>query len=253
MLEFLTPSSLTRCPLKRRFFLHMRVFEISRSLIYSSPSFLWDAEWTRGIARMWEGEDREVWHPKEGLFDMLPCFSELSIRALGFVLHDEEQAASGVRSLAEEGFALRTRLEQWFMETQLWEMASANNGMYPTRGVQQDKELMIAYAYYHAIAIYLSGTFDYHKQWTGPDGPPAPILSREGVEWHIRRILELSCSLLAHGVAGIFLFFPLRVAGARATDVLIREEILDLFRVTSQRGFIVSEALIEDLLELWSG
>ena len=251
MLKVLTPGCLTTCPRKRRFFLNMRIFEITRSLIYSSPSFLWDAEWTTTIAQLWENEDCVLWHPKEALLDLLPSFSELSIRALQFALYDKEQSIEMMRCLAEEGFILQARLEKWLQETQLWEIASRKDNMDPASGTHLDAELMVSYVYYHAISIYLSGTFDYHKQWTGPNGPSAPILTPKDVEWHVNRVLGLSRCLLACGVAGIFLFFPLRVAGARAVDTLVREDILSLFRLTSQRGFVVSEALVGDLLELW--
>ncbi|KAL5444418.1 hypothetical protein PMIN06_008429 [Paraphaeosphaeria minitans] len=259
MLKLLEPDTLSQAdPInshRRIFFLHTRIFEISRSLIYSSPTFLWDSKWTAATANLWDGDSAALWHPKEALFDILPGFSELSIRALRCAL-DEAQFPPRVHhdlaeSLADEGFALQEKLQGWRKESQFWEhmckadQASSISTSWP------DTELMVSYAYYHAINIYLSGTYDYHKLWTGPDAPRAPILPRDAIDLHVSRILHYSRSLLAHGTSGILLFFPLRVAGARAIDSSSRQEILSLFQITSQRGFVVAEALVDDLLELW--
>lgn len=239
----------------RIFFLHARIFEISRSLIYSSPTFLWDAKWTAATANLWEGDNAALWHPKEALFDILPSFSELSIRAIQFALSAEQlpldMYSNLAQSLADEGLVLQEKLQRWYQETQFWERMCQDDQTSLVCSNQSDTELMIGYAYYHAINIYLSGTYDYHQQWTGPTAPYAPILTRCEIDMHVSRILHCSRSLLAHGISGIFLFFPLRVAGARAVDQSLRQDILSLFQVTSQRGFIVAEALVDDLLEFW--
>ncbi|KAF2446732.1 hypothetical protein P171DRAFT_238217 [Karstenula rhodostoma CBS 690.94] len=259
MLKLLEPKSLNLMEPhnsnRRIFFLHIRVFEISRSLIYSSPTFLWDAKWTAAIADLWEGDSAALWHPKEALFDILPSFSELSIRALRFSL-DGSQFSLEVphdlaQSLAGEGFALQEKLQRWYAETKFWEKMCQDDQTSPIFSKRLDTELMISYAYYHAINIYLSGTYDYHQLWTGPAAPCAPILARNEIDLHVSRILYFSRSLLAYGVSGIFLFFPLRVAGARAVDLSLRQDILSLFQLTSQRGFVVAEALMDELLERW--
>ena len=82
--------------------------------------------------------------------------------------------------------------------------------------------------------------------------PCAPILACSQIEWHMRQILWLSRELLANGVAGVLLFFPLRVAGARVRDAHHMHEVLDLFRSVLQRGYAVADAMIADLSELWS-
>ncbi|KAF2017946.1 hypothetical protein BU24DRAFT_368142 [Aaosphaeria arxii CBS 175.79] len=235
----------------RTFFLATRIFEIARSLIYSSPTFLWEPEWTAVVAELWRGENALQWHPKEALFDILPSFSELSIRAHRFsttaVQPMTEKQRVSVRSLAEEGLALQEKLQLWWAETDAWKTSTHHQN-----DISSDRELLLGYAYYHAIKIYLSGTYDYHVPWTSPGAPPAPILSRAEIDWHVCEILRLSQSLIAHGIAGIFLFFPLRVAGARATEITLRREILNAFHITSERGFIVADALVQDLSGLWS-
>jgi hypothetical protein len=60
----------------RSFFLTIRVFEISRSLIYAEPTFLADQEWVDVMVHIWGGDECNDWHPKEDLFDlMISCTS----------------------------------------------------------------------------------------------------------------------------------------------------------------------------------
>lgn len=72
------------------------------------------------------------------------------------------------------------------------------------------------------------------------------------IELHVFEILRLSQELLALGTSGILLFFPLRVAGARAVDARSRNEILNLYHITARRGFVVAEAFTVDLPDLWA-
>jgi len=232
---------------KRNFFLSARIFEISRALIYSEPTFLSQPVWTTALAELWTGEGAALWHPKEALFDMLPSFSELSIRTFQFCELEaeylqEEVQAERARYLAAEGLLLQQSLHEWWEVSNCWQHASDAS----------DPELLVAHIYYHAVSIYLSGTYDYHVHWTKPMAPCAPILARSQIEWHMRQILWLSRELLANGVAGVLLFFPLRVAGARVRDAHHMHEVLDLFRSVLQRGYAVADAMIADLSELWS-
>lgn len=153
-----------------------------------------------------------------------------------------------IKSLAGEGVALRASLEKWWTDTMAWEQTVLEGGI----PKQHDLELSVGYVYHHAISIYLSGTYDYHIHWMLPGAPCAPILPRSIIEWHVTEILRLSQELLADGLAGIMLFFPLRVAGARAMDVCSRNNILEHLYTTRNRGFVVAEAFTEDLLELWA-
>ncbi|KAF2178022.1 hypothetical protein K469DRAFT_732098 [Zopfia rhizophila CBS 207.26] len=241
---------------KRTFFLATRIFEIARSLIYSSPTFLSEWEWTAALAELWEGEGVALWHPKEALFDILPSFSDLSIRTLHFCenaaqLSTDTQCALA-QSLADEGLVLQKSLQQWWVETAIWEQTFRNRGIRTTMPSKPDTELLVGYVYYHAISIYLSGTYDYHMHWSWPDTPCAPILPRSKIDWHVLEILRVSHELLAQGAAGVLLFFPLRVAGARAVDGRSRNDILNLLHTTGRRGFIVAEAFTTDLSNLWA-
>ncbi|KAH7412319.1 hypothetical protein DE146DRAFT_642817 [Phaeosphaeria sp. MPI-PUGE-AT-0046c] len=240
---------------KRRFFFATRIFEIARSLIYSSPTFLSNPEWTNAIASLRKADCESACHPKEALFDLLPNVADLSIRAMNICeslaedwIEDQYQV---IESLAREGLGLQRSLQQWCVAAEWWEQASqfkASNDSIPTNS---DSDLLMGYIYYHAISIYLSGTFDYHVHWALPGAPVAPIIPRRQIEHHVSEILRISQELLTLGVSGILLFFPLRVAGARAVDVWSRNMILDLLHTTASRGFSVAEAFTIDLSELW--
>lgn len=232
---------------KRTFFLSARIFEISRALIYSESTFLSQPVWTSALADLWSGEGAALWHPKEALFDMLPSFSELSIRSIRFCESEADGLPEKVRNervqcLAAEGLLLQQSLHKWWDVSKSWQYASGAS----------DPELLVAHMYYHAISIYLSGTYDYHVHWTKPMAPCAPILARMQIEWHTRQILRLGHELLAAGIAGVLLFFPLRVAGARVRSAHDMQEVLSLFHSVLQRGYAVADALIADLSELWA-
>jgi hypothetical protein len=260
ILRLQRPESLA-CPgaynsQKRTFFLTTRIFEIARSLIYTEPTFLSEPAWAAALVDLWKNEGAALWHPKETLFDMLPRFSDLGIRTLQFCENiaqlSTEMQCSLIQMLASEGRLLQESLEQWWMSTATWEESLHNHSSSPPTQLWPDAELLIAYVYYHAISIYLSGTFDYHTHWSWPKAPAAPILSRSKIDWHVSEILRVSQELLAQGVSGVLLFFSLRVAGARADDVGSRNVIMNLLHTTARRGFVVAEAFITELSHLWA-
>lgn len=238
---------------RRSFFLATRIFEISRSLIFSSPTFLSSPEWTAALATFWANEGAVLWHPKEALFDILPLIADLSIRGAKFCVEaahfPSEERSLYLAELGRDGFRLRASLKEWWIVASTWENEFENQLAARCDSKTSDKELLTAYIYYHAISIYLSGTYDYYPYWTSSS---APILPRSTIEWHIREIFDASYKLLNQGVAGVLLFFPLRVAGARATDKQSKATILDLLQATFDRGYVVAEAITTDLSEVWS-
>ena len=64
----------------RRFFFTVRIFEISRALIYSSKTFLAQKKWRTLMDHMWLGDGVKDWHPKEALYDLMVSCSALFIR-----------------------------------------------------------------------------------------------------------------------------------------------------------------------------
>lgn len=229
------------------FFFSARIFEISRALIYTRPTFLAAPEWSTAIEAYWT-RHVDTWTPKEILFDMLPRFVDLAMRTLDFVDQAEINERPGpeqdqrASSLAQEGLLLRSVLLHLYMDSLL--PASLDN---------QDKslEILLASVYYHTISIYLDGVFSYHMPFTAAHAPASPILDRTAIGDHVANILNLSQELLAQGTAGILLFFPLRVAGARASNHGLQTKILILLHTIVQRGFMVASSFVEDLNRLW--
>lgn len=252
MLLLLGPTVLTTPSEKhahcQAFFFSARVFELSRALIYTEHTFLSTSEWSAAIESYWV-QNQELRTPKEALFDIIPLFGELGMRVLEFV-----DAAGGMsvqkqvcfaRALALEGLSLQETLLQWHAHSSLHSLienaASAPN-----------EDTLIAQAYYHALSIYLDGTFSYHAPFTSSSAPKSPMLDRFSIDEHVSCILSACQQLLDQRCAGLVLFFPLRVAGARARDFWSQAEILRLLGVIAQRGFMVAQSFVEDLSDLWA-
>lgn len=233
---------------RQAFFFSTRIFEIARALIYTEPTFLAAPEWTAAIATYWV-RNVDAWTPKEALFDILPQFVDLGIRALHFASHAQniphQEQHDLATLLAEEGLTLQYVLLHWQADSGSWMPPSTDWDVLHT-------EMCIAYVYYHTISIYLDGIFSYHAPFTSESAPLSPILDRAVTDTHVEQILKLSLELLDQGIAGILLFFPLRVAGARARDYATRSEILRLLQMIAQRGFTVAQSFVEDLDDLWT-
>ena len=227
------------------FFFSMRIFEISRALIYTEPTFLAIPEWSSAIEAYWT-QHPESWTSKEALFDILPQFVGLAIRSLYFVGKAQtmqwQEHCQHATLLAQEGLSLQSALLHWHSHCLL-----------PACLTGQDKkpEALIARVYYHTISIYLDGIFSYHTPFIATYAPVSPILDSSVIDSHVASILDLSCELLAQGTAGILLFFPLRVAGARAKSCCVQSEILSALHTIVKRGFVVAESFVEDLSGLW--
>lgn len=88
----------------------------------------------------------------------------------------------------------------------------------------------------------------------------APMLSQFEVRGHVRAILDLCEQILSSKnnqniksthIAGILLFFPLRVASSRARTAEQRLRILDLLDGVFRRGFVVAGRVRDDLRAVW--
>lgn len=232
---------------RQAFLFSTRIFEIARALIFTEPTFLAAPEWTNAIELYW-AQHPDAWTPKDALFDILPQFVDLGIRTLRFAAHAEDMPQWELYDLAvplgEEGLILRSTILQWYSDCTTLESLTID-GNKPISGMR------IAHAYFHTISIYLDGIFSYHAPFTSESSPSSPILHRTEIDAHVERILAISDELLHQGCAGILLFFPLRVAGARARDQSTRSEILRLLQTIMQRGFMVAQSFVEDLNDLW--
>lgn len=64
----------------RRFFLEIRIFEISRSLITTTESILVRPEWRLLSKEVWTGAYAQEWHPNDLLLDLMVEISDLGWR-----------------------------------------------------------------------------------------------------------------------------------------------------------------------------
>lgn len=168
MLKIQRPDALSRSDgysvQQRSFFLATRVFEITRSLVFSSRTFLSRPEWSASLAMFWQNEGVALWHPKEALFDLMPLISELSIRTSEFC-EEAPQLPAEIRhalavSLGKEGLILQVALQHWWSTAAAWEQRPADWSKTCSKQSKPDIELLIGRNYFHAISIYLSGTYD---------------------------------------------------------------------------------------------
>lgn len=164
----------------------------------------------------------DTWTPKEALFDILPRVVHLAIRTLGFVDHAQrmlrQEQDRTATSLAQEGLVLQSVLS-WYLNFLLRTPLDVGN-------YKPAAEICIAQVYYHTVCIYLDGIFSYRPPCISHFAPVSPILDGDTINTHMASILELTQVLLVQGAAGILLFFPLRITGARAQDPWTRAEIL---------------------------
>ncbi|KAI8276729.1 hypothetical protein K4K60_007497 [Colletotrichum sp. SAR11_57] len=140
--------------------------------------------------------------------------------------------------LATEGFSLREALDSWeFTASFLPESTD---------------ERLLSTAYHSATSIYLSGNYDYDlAHWQGL-GVAVPILSASRIEEHFDAIVAtVKEALKGSSLSPLLFLFPLRVAGARAKKRQQREAVISLLQVI-RRNFIVADAMLEELRELWT-
>ncbi|KAH7308839.1 hypothetical protein BKA65DRAFT_543657 [Rhexocercosporidium sp. MPI-PUGE-AT-0058] len=225
----------------RSFFLTVRIFEISRSLTFSEPTFLNDRPWVELMEKMWV-QDVSDWHPKEKMYDLMLETQGLGERVWQVVKEDTEVPShlvdGGLIDLATEGILLRQAIDDWYQTF----LASAMS-------LENDPWSLLATIYYHAISIYLTGLFDYRPQF---DTIPFPNLSPTVIQAHVASIIsQTQLALSTTNIAGALFVFALRVAGARAVTEVERGEILGMLGEISTRSFVVAEAFKMDLEELW--
>lgn len=232
----------------QKFFFTARVFELSRALVYTEPTFLSTMEWDMAIKAYWS-MNPGLWNPKEALFDIVPQFVDMAIRTCDFIVDhrtlSQQEQKHCPKMLAEEGIALQCALLSWHSDYSAWVFGD-------TQLIGQCEESCIAQVYYHALSIYLDGIFSYHTPFTTPTAPECPILGHEEVKRHVEFILSISHLLLGYGCTGIMLFFPLRVVGARAHDPFTQAEVVRILDMITQRGFCVAQTFVSDLANLWS-
>jgi hypothetical protein len=114
-----------------------------------------------------------------------------------------------------------------------------------------DYQMTIAWVFYSAISIYLSGTYDYSRLWNSY-GIRTPILGQSEIQQDVNNILHTtSLALKQTNVTGLLFLFPLRIAGARALTIEQRTRIYALLEEITG-NFRAANAFTSDLQELWA-
>jgi Fungal specific transcription factor domain len=111
--------------------------------------------------------------------------------------------------------------------------------------------MTIAWVFYSAISIYLSGTYDYSRLWNSY-GIPTPILGQTEIQQDVNNILHTTSHALKQtNVTGLLFLFPLSIAGARAVTIEQRKRIHALLAEITG-NFRAANAFTSDLQELWA-
>ncbi|KAF4832082.1 hypotheticall protein [Colletotrichum tropicale] len=220
----------------RTFFIQARTFEACRSIIFNQPSFLADPEWISMTDCLSTNLD--------AILNLVVLSSNLRVRTAEFTGKAfPAQATSDVHlneglELATEGFSLRETLDSWKSTT--------------LSLPESTDERLLSIAYHSATSIYLSGNYDYDLAHWQDLGVAVPILSASRIEEHFDAIVAtVKEALKGSNLSPLLFLFPLRVAGARAKQRQQREAVIKLLQ-SIRRNFIVADAMLEELGELWT-
>lgn len=143
-------------------------------------------------------------------------------------------------NLASEGLVLRQSINNWY-----------TSFLHSSFALEGDQWSLLATIYYHAISIFLTGLFDYRRQF---DNILYPTLAESIMQAHVYSIIShTQLALSTTNLAGALFVFALRVAGARAVKEDDRAAILQMLAEISTRSFVVAEAFKTDLEDLWWG
>lgn len=128
--------------------------------------------------------------------------------------------------------------------------------------------MMIAWIFYPAISIYLSGIYDYdpttwslsHNDNNNIITTAVPVLSQDEIQANVNHILDRTAVALEHtNVTPLVFLFPLRIAGARSTTTTTTTTSADqqqrriralLAHISC--SFSVANAISSDLGQVWA-
>ncbi|OJD32480.1 c6 finger domain-containing protein [Diplodia corticola] len=214
---------------RKTLFLTLRLFEISRCLIYNQSSFLMDSAWNSLLAMLRDEAGPDGYRNETALDIMLRC-SDLCSRLL------RSAPGSNFDDFLEEGACLRAVIDMILQG-------------YPEPDPKSPNDL-VSYASLHAVSIYLSGIFDYRLHLFS--ATPMATLPQYRVKSHVASILNAVEIAVRHTrLCGLLFLFPLRVAAARATDPLEHKRIMDAFKYIGQHGFDIVRLFQQEVQEVW--
>lgn len=240
ILHHLGPDAF-RSGLGLNFFCQMRMFEVSRSLIFSESSFLAEPPWLDLASGVTIGDNDN--HPIESLLTVMVQCSDHCFRALQYFEFLETSTVSPeqiqhLRDFAIEGFDLRLVLCE--MENTLSALTSSPN----------DHRTVIAKIYLAATSIFLSGIYDYRPRWL-QWVEATPVLAQSIVERHVLTILDLTeYAMKSTNLSSLLFLYPLRVACSRVWTLEQRNRLRKLF-ASIKRSFAVADVFTTEVEELW--
>ena len=158
------------------------------------------------------------------------------------------QRVDQLRIYAAEGHQLRSALDDWKVTASLWQLLETRAGC---QSMHEDRDT-IGNVFYAAISIYLSGIFDYYRQFWDDNKIEIPALPLCEIKRHTTNIVSLTSNALEHStLSGVLFFFPLRVAGARSHCGQQRRAIRDmLVKISSE--YVVATSFLDDLDQHWN-
>ena len=110
------------------------------------------------------------------------------------------------------------------------------------------QDTSVAWMYYHALSIYLSGVFDYIIS----EVCAIPSLQDEEITVHLEGILKRSDEAIQHSqTSRVFLLLPLRIARNRCSNWKECQEVLKRLDILRDQ-FAVATAIRTELLQIWS-
>lgn len=241
ILQHLGPKAF-RSGLGLSFFNQMRMFEVSRSLLFSESSFLVESPW---MDLMHSNATPEIdIHPIHDLLNLMIRCSDHCARALSCLEGLDKSSLSfdevqHLRGFALEGFELRLAL--YGIDTQISTLDCQ---------AAKDNRTTIAQIYLAATSIFLSGVYDYRSIWLATI-ETTPALPRVLVEQHVNTILDLTeFAMQETNLSTLLFLYPLRVACSRAWTCEQKDRLRSMFG-TIRRSFAVAHVFVAEVEELW--
>lgn len=223
-------------------FNQIRMFEVSRALLFSESSFLIESPWT-DLIHANTISDLDV-HPIHDLLNLMIRCSDHCARALSYLegVDKSTLSLSQIQHLGEyalEGFELRLALCD--METRISTL---------DHQAAKENRTTIAKIYLAATSIFLSGVYDYRSIWLSAI-EATPALPRVFIEQHVNTILDLTEFAMQNtNLSKLLFLYPLRVACSRVWIENQKDRLRSMFGMV-QKSFAVAHVFVAEVEELW--
>lgn len=224
------------------FFNQMKMFEVSRCLLFSESSFLVEKSWM-GLTHSSNTRDTNT-HPIEELLNLMIRCSDHCARALSYLQGIDKYTLSSdniqqLRGYSLEGFKLRLALYE--IEAHLSSLDTH---------LIKDNRTIISKIYLAASSIFLSGIYDHRSIWLQTI-EAVPTLSQPLIEYHVTTILDMTeFAMQQTNLSKLLFLYPLRVACARVWMEEQKDRLRCMFGVI-QKSFAVAHVFRTEVEELW--